>query len=80
MAEKDARRPIHATATEAQALNAVYAKLSELLNALRDARVRVRHEELSALLNEEVDRLLEVDTRLREAILDYTGKPVEDPY
>ena len=69
-----------ATAAEAAALNAVYEKLTDLLNALRDARIKVHHAELQALLNEQIDRQLQADDQIRTAILEHTGKPVIDPY
>jgi hypothetical protein len=69
-----------ATPAEAEALIAVYAKLTDLLNALRDARSAIHHEALLAVVNEQIDRQLEADTQLRNAIVDYTGKPVVDPY
>ncbi len=69
-----------ATATEAAVLNGVYEKLADLLNALRDARMKVHHPELQAVLDEQIDRQLQADDQLRAAILEYTGKPVIDPY
>ena len=69
-----------ATEGEAAALAAVYEKLAELLDALRDARAQVRHEALLAVINDEIDRLLAADDQLRKAIVEYTGKPVGDPY
>jgi hypothetical protein len=69
-----------ATAAEAAALAAVYEKLAALLDALRDARGTVHHEALLALINEQIDRQLEADDTLRSAIVEFTGKPVIDPY
>ncbi len=69
-----------ATAAEAAVLNGVYEKLADLLNALRDARMKVHHPELQAVLDEQIDRQLQADDQLRAAILEYTGKPVIDPY
>jgi hypothetical protein len=69
-----------ATAAEAAAIGAVYEKLAELQNALRDARMKVHHTELLELVNEQIDYQLAADDRLRKAIVDFTGKPVEDPY
>ena len=75
-----AKRSRQATAAEAAALTAVYEKLAELQNALRDARMKVQHEALQAIIDEQIDRQLEADAQLRAAILDHTGKPVADPY
>jgi hypothetical protein len=69
-----------ATAAEAAVLNAVYEKLADLLNALRDARSRVHHAELRAVIDAQIDRQLQSDDQLRAAIVEYTGKPVVDPY
>jgi len=69
-----------ATTAEAAVINGVYERLADLLNALRDARIKLHHPELLALVNEQIDRQLQADDRLREAILEYTGKPVIDPY
>ncbi|MGH2353047.1 MAG: hypothetical protein ACRDI2_17100 [Chloroflexota bacterium] len=76
----EAQQPKPATAAEAAAMNAVYEKLADLLTAMRDARARVRHPELLAIVNEQIDRQLEADAQLREAIVEYTGQPVQDPY
>ena len=72
--------PKQATAAEAAALNTVYEKLIELQTALRDARSKVRHPELLAVVNQQIDHQLAADDQLRKAIVDYTGKPVIDPY
>ena len=69
-----------ATAAEAAVINEVYEKLADLLNALRDARIKVHHPELLAVINEQIDRQLQADDQLRAAILEHTGKPVIDPY
>ena len=69
-----------ATATEAATLNAVYEKLADLLNTLRDARMNVHHPDLQAVIDEQIDRQLQADSHLRAAIMEYTGKPVVDPY
>jgi hypothetical protein len=69
-----------ATAAEAAVLNGVYGKLADLLNGLRDARIKVHHPDLQAVLDEQIDRQLQADDQLRAAILEYTGKPVIDPY
>jgi hypothetical protein len=61
-------------------MEAVYARLADLLNALRDARATVHHPALLAVINEQIDRQLEADTQLRNAIVEHTGKPVQDPY
>jgi hypothetical protein len=75
-----ARQPKQATAAEAAVLNAVYERLADLLNALRDARSKVQRPELLAVIDEQIDRQLQADDRLRAAIAEYTGKPVVDPY
>lgn len=75
-----AKRSRQATAAEAAALTVVYEKLTELLNTLRDARMKIQHEALQAIVDEQIDRQLEADAQLRSAILDHTGKPVADPY
>ena len=69
-----------ATAAEAAVLTTVYEKLTDLLIALRDARIKVHHPELQALINEQIDRQLQADDQIRAAILEHTGKPVIDPY
>lgn len=69
-----------ATAAEAAVLNGVYDKLADLLNALRDARMRINHAELRAVIDEQIDLQLQADDRLRAAIVEHTGKPVVDPY
>ena len=68
------------TAAESAAITAVYQKLGELQNTLRDARIRIHHAELLAVINEQIDYQLAADDRLRKAIVETTGKPVEDPY
>jgi hypothetical protein len=74
------RKSAAPTAAEAAALQAVYARLGDLLAALRDARARIRHPDLLAVVNAEIDRQLEADATLRRAIVDATGQPVQDPY
>jgi hypothetical protein len=69
-----------ATAAEAAALSLVYQKLADLVSALRDARMQVHHPALVTLIDEQIDRQLEADTRLRRAIVEHTGQPVQDPY
>ena len=69
-----------ATAADAAVLNGVYEKLADLLNALKDARSKVHHPELQALLDAQIDHQLRADDQFRAAILEYTGKPVVDPY
>ena len=69
-----------ASTAEAAAINAVYEKLTDLLNALRDARIRIHHPELLAVVNDQIDRQLQADDQLRKAIVEWTGKPVVDPY
>ena len=69
-----------ATAAEEAALQTVYQRLAALLTALREARAGVRHPELLAVINAEIDRQLEADAALRRAIVDATGQPVQDPY
>jgi hypothetical protein len=69
-----------ATAAEAAAITGVYEKLAELLNALKDARMKVHHPALQALINDQIDQQLRADDQLRAAILEHTGKPVVDPY
>ena len=76
----EAKRSRQATAAEAAALRAVYEKLTELLNTLRDTRSKIQHQALRSILDEQIDRQLEADAQLRGAILDHTGKPVADPY
>ncbi|MBI3972013.1 MAG: hypothetical protein HY332_12045 [Chloroflexi bacterium] len=65
---------------EAAAMNAVYEKLSNLMGTLRDAQIRIHHPELLAVVNDLIDRQLESDELLRRAILEHTGRPVQDPY
>ncbi len=72
--------PKQATAAEAAVINGVYEKLADLLNALKDARIKVHHSDLQALIDEQIDRQLQADDQLRAAILEHTGKPVVDPY
>jgi hypothetical protein len=74
------RKPAAPAAAEAAALQAVYGRLSDLLSALRDARARIHHPDLLAVINAEIDRQLEADAALRRAIVDATGQPVQDPY
>lgn len=69
-----------ASAAEAEAMRAVYAQLVALLDALREARSKLHHPQLLAVVNEQIDRQLEADNALRRAIVEYTGRPVEDPY
>jgi hypothetical protein len=69
-----------ATAAEAAVVGGVYEKLTDLLNALKDARGKVHHPELRALIDDQIDRQLQADDQLRAAILEFTGKPVVDPY
>jgi hypothetical protein len=69
-----------ATAAEAQALKTVYQKLSDLLDALRDARAQIHHEALQELINTQIDRQLEAEEQLRTAFVDYTGQPVQEGY
>jgi hypothetical protein len=69
-----------ATAAEVAALQSVYARLSDLLTALREARARVSHEHLLAVINTEIDRQLAADDALRRAMETATGRPVQDPY
>jgi hypothetical protein len=78
MAERKESPP--ATAAEAEALTTVYARLTDLITALRQARGRIRHPQLQALVDAEIDRQLEADGALRQALLDATGKPPVDPY
>lgn len=72
--------PNQANGAEAAALQAVHEKLGDLLTTLREARGRIRHPELLAIVNAEIDRQLEADAALRQAIVDFTGKPAQDPY
>lgn len=65
---------------DAAALEALSERLSDLLTALRDTRGKVHHPALQAVLDDQIDRQLAADTRLREAILQHTGRPVNDPY
>ncbi len=74
------KSPRQATAAEAEAMRAVYAQLAALLDALREARSKVHHPQLLAVVNEQIDRQLAADDALRRAIVEYTGRPVEDPY
>ena len=69
-----------ATADEVAALQGVYERLAALLTALREARARIHHPELLAVINAEIDRQLEADAALRRAMVDATGQPVQDPY
>jgi hypothetical protein len=70
----------HATAAETAALQDVYAKLTDLLNALRDAQLQIHDSALSGLIDDQIERQLEVDRLLRDTILEYTGKPLEEGY
>ena len=72
--------PKPATDAEAATLQRVYEKLAELLMTLREARSHIRHPELLAIVNAEIDRQLEADAALRQAVVEYTGRPVQDPY
>jgi hypothetical protein len=74
------KQPPPATAAEAEAFTTVYARLTDLITALRQARGRLRHPQLLALVDAEIDRQLEADGALRQALLDATGKPLVDPY
>jgi nitrate/nitrite-specific signal transduction histidine kinase len=74
------QEPRQATEDEGEALQAVYRQLAELLTTLRAARSRIRHPALLAVINEEIDRQLEADTALRKAMVDFTGRPAQDPY
>jgi hypothetical protein len=74
------RRPRAATAAEVAALQQVYARLSDLLTALREARAGIRNEDLLAAVNAEIDRQLAADDALRRALEAATGRPVQDPY
>jgi|GEM_PF-7132080 len=69
-----------ASAAEAEVMRAVYAQLVTLLDTLREARSKLHHPQLLAVVNEQIDRQLEADDALRRAIVEYTGRPVEDPY
>ena len=62
------------------ALQDVYAHLSDLLTARREARARVSHEDLLAVITTEIDRQLAADDALRRAMEVATGRPVQDPY
>ena len=73
-------RPEPATAAEVAALQNVYARLSDLLTALREARARVSHDDLLAVITTEIDRQLAADDALRRAMEAATGRPVQDPY
>ena len=73
-------RPEPATAAEVAALQNVYARLSDLLTALREARARVSQDDLLAVINAEIDRQLAADDALRRAMEAATGRPVQDPY
>jgi len=72
--------PRAATAAEAAALQRVYERLTDLLGALRAARGEIHNSALLAVVNAEIDRQLEADAALRRAVVDFTGKPVQDPY
>jgi hypothetical protein len=74
------RKPQPATAAEVAALQDVYARLSDLLTALREARARVSHEDLLTVITTEIDRQLAADDALRRAMEVATGHPVQDPY
>lgn len=69
-----------ATAAEAQAVKQVHQKVTELLDALRDARAAIHHETLSALINRQIDRQLEAEEQLRDAYVESVGQPIQDPY
>ncbi len=74
------RPPSPAKAAEVAAQQDVYARLSDLLTALREARARVSHEDLLAVITTEIDRQLAADDALRRAMEVATGRPVQDPY
>ena len=78
MGEK--QRPEQATAAEVAALAAVYGRLSDLLNALRDARTKIHQEALLAVVDAQIERQLQTEDQLRRAFVDYAGRPVQDPY
>lgn len=73
-----ARKP--ARPIEAAAVHAVYEKLSDLLSTLREAQIKIHHEQLHEVIDGLIDRQLAVEEELRTAIVDYTGRPVQDPY
>ena len=65
---------------EAAAVNAVYEKLSDLLNALREAQSKIHHQQLHDVIDHVIDRFLAIEEELRTAIVEHTGRPVQDPY
>lgn len=74
------RGPKHATAGEAAAVTAVYEKVSDLLNTLRDARMRVHHQALLAIIDQQIDVQLGAEDAIRKALAEYADKTVVDPY
>ena len=62
------KRSRQATPAEAALSRAVYEKLTELLNTLRDARMKSSARRPD-IVDEQIDRQLEADAQLRSAIL-----------
>ena len=75
-------RSPRATAAEAAAVDAVYRRMSALLEELHISREQVGHPDLLAVLDDLVDRQIELEGTLRVAIQTYCGPGhgAEEPY